>query len=70
MTSTTLYARFLLLVASLLFGAAAGLAKEGAAYRSLMDAFAQAVTIGLSHGVALDEYVTAFSYTRFGPAGV
>jgi len=46
------------------------LAKEGAAYRSLMDAFAQAVTIGLSHGVALDEYVTAFSYTRFGPAGV
>jgi hypothetical protein len=45
------------------------LAKEGTAYRSLMDAFAQAVSIGLTHGVALEEYVTAFSYTRFGPAG-
>ncbi len=45
------------------------LAKEGAAYRSLMDAFAQAVSLGLSNGVPLEEYVTAFSYTRFGPAG-
>jgi len=45
------------------------LAKEGAAYRSLMDAFAQAVSLGLSRGVPLEEYVTAFSYTRFGPSG-
>jgi len=46
------------------------LAKEGAAYRSLMDGFAQAVSIGLARGVPLAEYVDAFAYTRFGPAGV
>ena len=45
------------------------LAKEGAAYRSLMDAFAQAVSIGLTRGVPLTDYVNAFAYTRFGPAG-
>jgi hypothetical protein len=46
------------------------LAKEGAAYRSLMDAFAQAVSLGLARGVPLSHYVEAFAYTRFGPAGV
>jgi hypothetical protein len=45
------------------------LAKEGAAYRSLMEAFAQAVSIGLARGVPLADFVDAFAYTRFGPAG-
>lgn len=45
------------------------LAKEGAAYRSLMDGFAQAVSLGLARGVPLSDYVDAFAYTRFGPAG-
>ena len=45
------------------------LAKEGAAYRSLMDGFAQAVSLGLARGVPLADYVDAFAYTRFGPAG-
>jgi hypothetical protein len=45
------------------------LAKEGAAYRSLMEGFAQAVSIGLARGVPLADYVEAFAYTRFGPAG-
>src|SRR5689334_11115408 len=42
--------------------------KEGAAFRGLMDTFAQAVSIGLQHGVPLERFVEAF--TRFGPAGV
>ncbi len=45
------------------------LSKEGAAYRSLMDGFAQSVSIGLARGVPLEAYVQAFSYTRFGPSG-
>jgi hypothetical protein len=45
------------------------LSKEGAAFRSLMDGFAQSVSIGLGHGVPLDAFVEAFAYTRFGPAG-
>ena len=45
------------------------LAKESAAYRSLMEAFAQAVSIGLARGVPLADFVDAFAYTRFGPAG-
>ncbi len=45
------------------------LAKEGAAYRSLMDAFAQSVSAGLARGVPLADFVDAFAYTRFGPAG-
>jgi ribonucleoside-diphosphate reductase alpha chain len=44
--------------------------KESAAFRGLMDCFAQAVSIGLQHGVALADYVEAFSLTRFGAAGV
>jgi len=46
------------------------LSKEGANYRSLMDAFAQAVSAGLARGVPLADYVDAFAYTRFGPAGL
>jgi hypothetical protein len=45
------------------------LSKEGAAYRSLMECFAQGVSLGLQRGVPLAEYVDAFAYTRFGPAG-
>ena len=43
--------------------------KEGSAFRGLMDAFAIAVSIGLQHGVNLENYVEAFTFTRFGPAG-
>jgi hypothetical protein len=45
-------------------------ARRVPAYRSLMDAFAQAVSAGLARGVPLADYVEAFAYTRFGPAGV
>lgn len=44
--------------------------KEGSAFRGLMDAFAISVSIGLQHGVALADYVEAFTFTRFGPAGI
>ncbi|MGE4480967.1 TSCPD domain-containing protein [Acidocella sp.] len=44
--------------------------KEGPAFRGLMDAFAIAVSIGLQHGVNLENYVEAFTFTRFGPAGI
>ena len=43
--------------------------KEGAAFRSLMNNFAVAVSIGLQYGVPLDEFVDAFVFTRFEPAG-
>ena len=43
--------------------------KEGAAFRGLMDNFAAAVSIGLQHGVPLESFVEAFTFTRFGPAG-
>ena len=43
--------------------------KEGSAFRGLMDAFAIAVSLGLQHGVPLEEFVEAFTFTRFGPAG-
>ncbi|WP_439597276.1 TSCPD domain-containing protein [Falsiroseomonas sp.] len=45
------------------------LTKESAAYRSLMDAMLQAVSIGLAAGVPLDSFVEAYAYTRFGPSG-
>ncbi|MEA2730666.1 MAG: ribonucleoside-diphosphate reductase alpha chain [Acetobacteraceae bacterium] len=44
--------------------------KEGAAFRGLMDNFAHAVNLGLQHGVPLERFVEAFTFTRFGPAGV
>jgi ribonucleoside-diphosphate reductase alpha chain len=43
--------------------------KEGAAFRSLMNNFAIAISIGLQYGVPLDEFVDAFVFTRFEPAG-
>ena len=43
--------------------------KEGAAFRSLMNNFAIATSIGLQYGVPLDEFVDAFVFTRFEPAG-
>lgn len=45
-------------------------AREGAAYRSLLDSFAKAVSIALQYGVPLDELVRAFAGTRFEPAGL
>ncbi|HQT46272.1 MAG: hypothetical protein B7X08_06290 [Acidocella sp. 20-63-7] len=44
--------------------------KEGSAFRGLMDAFAIAVSLGLQHGVNLEDYIEAFTFTRFGAAGV
>ena len=44
--------------------------KEGAAFRSLMNNFAIAISIGLQYGVPLDEFVEAFTFTRFDPAGI
>jgi ribonucleoside-diphosphate reductase alpha chain len=44
--------------------------KEGAAFRSLMNNFAIAISLGLQYGVPLDEYVDAFTFTRFEPAGL
>ena len=43
--------------------------KEGAAFRSLMNSFAMAVSIGLQYGVPLEEFVEAYAYVRFDPAG-
>jgi len=46
-----------------------GLHKEGNAFRGLMDGFAIAVSLGLQHGVKLESFIEAFTFTRFGPAG-
>ncbi len=43
--------------------------KEGAAFRSLMNNFAVSISLGLQYGVPLDEFVDAFVFTRFEPAG-
>jgi ribonucleoside-diphosphate reductase alpha chain len=43
--------------------------KEGAAFRSLMNCFAIAISLGLQHGVPLEEFVDAFLFTRFEPNG-
>jgi ribonucleoside-diphosphate reductase alpha chain len=43
--------------------------KEGAAFRSLMNCFAIAISLGLQYGVPLEEYVEAFVFTRFEPNG-
>jgi ribonucleoside-diphosphate reductase alpha chain len=43
--------------------------KEGAALRSFINNFAIAVSLGMQYGVPLDEYVDAFTFTRFEPAG-
>ncbi|CAO5682646.1 MAG: hypothetical protein HEEMFOPI_00770 [Holosporales bacterium] len=44
--------------------------KEGASFRSLMHNFAMAISIGLQYGVPLEEFVEAFTFTRFEPAGM
>ncbi|MCL2381640.1 MAG: adenosylcobalamin-dependent ribonucleoside-diphosphate reductase [Treponema sp.] len=44
--------------------------KEGAAFRSLLNSFAIAVSLGLQYGVPLEEYVDAFTFSRFEPNGV
>ncbi|HEX3864703.1 MAG TPA: vitamin B12-dependent ribonucleotide reductase [Stellaceae bacterium] len=44
--------------------------KEGSAFRSLMNNFAIAISLGLQYGVPLEEYVEAFTFTRFEPSGV
>ena len=44
--------------------------KEGAAFRSLMNNFAIAISIALQYGVPLEEFVEAFTFTRFEPSGI
>jgi ribonucleoside-diphosphate reductase alpha chain len=44
--------------------------KEGAAFRSLMNCYAIAISLGLQYGVPLEEYVEAFTFTRFEPNGM
>ncbi|MGU3398843.1 vitamin B12-dependent ribonucleotide reductase [Brucellaceae bacterium D45D] len=44
--------------------------KEGAAFRAMMNNFAIAVSLGLQYGVPLEEYVEAFTFTKFEPAGM
>jgi len=43
--------------------------KEGAAFRSMMNCFAIAISLGLQYGVPLDEYINCFTFTRFEPSG-
>lgn len=43
--------------------------KEGASFRSLMHNFAMAISMGLQYGVPLEEYVEAYTFTRFEPSG-
>ncbi|MFW6347985.1 MAG: adenosylcobalamin-dependent ribonucleoside-diphosphate reductase, partial [Cyclonatronaceae bacterium] len=44
--------------------------KEGAAFRSLMNCFAISISLGLQHGVPLEEFVDAFTFTKFEPSGM
>jgi ribonucleoside-diphosphate reductase alpha chain len=44
--------------------------KEGAAFRAMANNFAIAVSLGLQYGVPLEEFVEAFTFTRFEPAGM
>src|SRR5579863_3811180 len=44
--------------------------KEGSAFRSLMNNFAISISIGLQYGVPLEEFVEAFTFTRFEPSGI
>ncbi|MBY8977524.1 vitamin B12-dependent ribonucleotide reductase [Rhodobacteraceae bacterium NNCM2] len=44
--------------------------KEGAGFRAMMNNFAIAVSMGLQYGVPLEEFVDAFTFTRFEPAGI
>jgi ribonucleoside-diphosphate reductase alpha chain len=44
--------------------------KEGAAYRSMINCFAIAVSKGLQYGVPLEEFVDTFTFVRFEPQGM
>ena len=44
--------------------------REGAAFRSLLNCFAIAISLGLQHGVPLEEFIDAFVFTRFEPSGL
>ena len=44
--------------------------KEGAAFRAMMNNFAIAISLGLQYGVPLEEFVEAFTFTRFEPSGM
>jgi ribonucleoside-diphosphate reductase alpha chain len=44
--------------------------KEGAAFRSILNSFAISVSLGLQYGVPLEEYIDAFTFTRFEPNGM
>lgn len=44
--------------------------KEGAAYRSLMNCFSISISLGLQYGVPLEEFVEAFTFTKFEPNGI
>jgi ribonucleoside-diphosphate reductase alpha chain len=44
--------------------------KEGSGFRSLMNNFAIAISLGLQYGVPLEEFVEAFTFTRFEPSGI
>ncbi len=44
--------------------------KEGAAFRSLMNNFAIAISLGLQYGVPIEEFVEAYTFTRFEPSGI
>ena len=46
-----------------------GMHKEGAAFRSVMNCFAIAISLGLQYGVPLEEFVDAYVFTRFEPNG-
>ena len=44
--------------------------KEGASFRSLVNCFSIAVSVGLQYGVPLEEFVDKFAFTRFEPSGM
>jgi len=44
--------------------------REGASFRSLINCFAISISLGLQHGVPLEEFVDAFVFTRFEPSGI
>lgn len=43
--------------------------KAGASYKSLLNCFAVAASLGLQYGVPLEKFVEKFIYTRFDPSG-
>ncbi|MBF9033816.1 vitamin B12-dependent ribonucleotide reductase [Rhodobacterales bacterium HKCCE2091] len=44
--------------------------KEGAGFRAMMNNFAIAISVGLQYGVPLEEFVDAFTFTKFEPSGM